>query len=94
MQMKPGEKASITCPAIHDTSKGLNEPNLHHHKGHDWHKSGNDVTYNLEVKSCSRQLEKPKPGIEAPSKKCMYIVTADARINDEPLALTPGTTET
>ena len=31
MQMKAGEKASVTCPAVHDTSKGTNEPNLHHH---------------------------------------------------------------
>jgi len=39
-------------------------------------------------------LEYPKAGIDAPKKKCMYIVTADARIDDTPLALTPGTTET
>jgi hypothetical protein len=86
MQMKAGEKGSVTCPSALDTSKGINN---HFHKGHNWHKSGNDVTYNLSVKSCSRKLEN-KAGIEA-TKKCMYIVSADVRIGDQPLALTPGT---
>lgn len=92
--MKAGEKGSVTCPSIHDTSKGTNEVNLHHHKGTGWHKSESDVTYNLEVSSCSRLLEYPKAGIEAPSKKCMYIVSADVRIDDKPLALAPNTVET
>jgi len=58
--MKSGEKGIVDCPSVHDTKKGLKEVNLHHHKGHNWHKSKNDVTYDLEVISCKPELDKPR----------------------------------
>jgi len=94
MQMKSGEAGKITCPAEHDTGRGM-KTGAYNNEDTDKddleRTAGNaDVTYELDVVECGGADFQPLAAKEVKDGQCMNIVSAWVKQNDQNLALMPG----
>ena len=94
MQMKSGEKATITCPAEHDTGRGMKTGSYNNVDGEEddlERTSGSaDVTYELDVVECGGANFQPLAARDVKDGQCMNIVSAWIKQSDQNVALMPG----
>ena len=98
MQMKSGEQGTITCPAEHDTARGMKTGSYNNVDGKedDMERTpGNaDVTYEIDIIECGGAAYQPPPARDVKDGQCMNIVSAWVKQNDKNVALMPGANNT
>jgi len=95
MQMKSGEQGTITCPAEHDTSRGMHTGSYNNidndEEDLDRTSGTADVKYDIEIIECGGANYQPLPAKDVRDGQCMNIVSAWVKQNDQNMALMPGT---